>query len=284
MAFSNPVVGGSTLVRNAIQSQDFSAGVSGWAIFRTGAAEFNNVTVRGTVIAGGGNVVLNASGIDVKDTGGTVEYLVNRTGGFVARNIPNNGAQMQMGVIGLFMTPQNPTPLGNTVAISGQILVGTSNPVGSVERVNIQLFSPALAGHAPRATILLEGESTAGDRAKITLGASNPIDLHINGYVEDGDLHDIRNHQARFGESARFLISGGPFTSATFNVTFTNAFSSVPHVDTVIESGAGVTNNWSCRPISITTAGFIFFIYAPPGGAAVTWANVPVSWNAMELT
>lgn len=50
MPFDNPVVAGTTLVIPAIKSDDYVAGVSGWAIFKDGTAEFNNVTVRGEVV------------------------------------------------------------------------------------------------------------------------------------------------------------------------------------------------------------------------------------------
>lgn len=51
--FSNPVVGGKTLVRQAIQSQNYVPGSAGWMVGRDGSAEFNNVIVRGgTVIEG----------------------------------------------------------------------------------------------------------------------------------------------------------------------------------------------------------------------------------------
>lgn len=49
MPFSNPIVGGNILVRPAIQSPDYVAGVSGWAIMRDGTAEFNDATFRGEV-------------------------------------------------------------------------------------------------------------------------------------------------------------------------------------------------------------------------------------------
>lgn len=52
MPFSNPVVAGNTLVRQAIQSANYSAGVLGWRIGRDGTAEFSQVTVRGTFTAG----------------------------------------------------------------------------------------------------------------------------------------------------------------------------------------------------------------------------------------
>ena len=61
MAFQNDVVGGTTLVRNAINSPNYVPGVSGWTINRDGSAEFANVTTRGPVVitnpANGQNVV-----------------------------------------------------------------------------------------------------------------------------------------------------------------------------------------------------------------------------------
>lgn len=50
MPFRNNIVAGNVLVRNAIQSQGFVAGTSGWQIKKTGEAEFNNVTIRGGLI------------------------------------------------------------------------------------------------------------------------------------------------------------------------------------------------------------------------------------------
>ncbi|MFD9242752.1 hypothetical protein ACFV0D_12630 [Streptomyces sp. NPDC059556] len=52
MSFNNPIVAGTTLVRNAIKSPDYVPGVSGWSINRDGTVEFNALTSRGEVIAG----------------------------------------------------------------------------------------------------------------------------------------------------------------------------------------------------------------------------------------
>ncbi len=49
MQFSDPIVAGSTLIRPAIKSPDYVAGVSGWSINRDGSAEFNDVLVRGDI-------------------------------------------------------------------------------------------------------------------------------------------------------------------------------------------------------------------------------------------
>lgn len=55
MEFQNPIVGGGDeLVRAGIQSRGYQAGVSGWRIDRLGNAEFNNVTLRGSLTASDG--------------------------------------------------------------------------------------------------------------------------------------------------------------------------------------------------------------------------------------
>lgn len=48
----NPIVGGTVLRRPAIQSPDFVTGVSGWIVKIDGSAEFNNVSVRGSLGVG----------------------------------------------------------------------------------------------------------------------------------------------------------------------------------------------------------------------------------------
>lgn len=50
MAFNNDVVGGTTLLRVAIQSANYVPGVSGWSINRDGSAEFATGTFRGPVV------------------------------------------------------------------------------------------------------------------------------------------------------------------------------------------------------------------------------------------
>lgn len=52
MPFTSPVVAGVQLVRNAIQSQNFVTGISGWRISRNGDAEFNSGTFRGSLVIG----------------------------------------------------------------------------------------------------------------------------------------------------------------------------------------------------------------------------------------
>lgn len=49
MEFGNPIIGEEELIRSAIKSRDYEAGVSGWRIAQDGAAEFNDLVVRGEV-------------------------------------------------------------------------------------------------------------------------------------------------------------------------------------------------------------------------------------------
>ncbi len=52
MAFTDPILSGTELVRSAITSDDYVPGTSGWAIHKNGAAEFANATVRQTLTVG----------------------------------------------------------------------------------------------------------------------------------------------------------------------------------------------------------------------------------------
>lgn len=59
--FSDAITAGTTLLIPAIQSPNYVAGISGWAIFKNGTAEFNNMTIRG--IFNGTNFVIDSAGI-----------------------------------------------------------------------------------------------------------------------------------------------------------------------------------------------------------------------------
>lgn len=68
MTFSNPIVAGDTLVREAIQSENYQTGVQGWRIEADGDAELSGVTLRGNLTSGGFKngdpmVAIDASGL-----------------------------------------------------------------------------------------------------------------------------------------------------------------------------------------------------------------------------
>lgn len=49
-----PIAGGTVLIIERLESQNYAAAVAGWAIFADGDAEFRNLTARGTFISGDG--------------------------------------------------------------------------------------------------------------------------------------------------------------------------------------------------------------------------------------
>lgn len=65
MPFSNPLVAGETILQN-VESENYVAGVDGWRVEKDGDAEFNDVTVRGTVDIVGANGSLTLD-VDVTD-------------------------------------------------------------------------------------------------------------------------------------------------------------------------------------------------------------------------
>jgi hypothetical protein len=81
MAFSNPVVGGETLIRDSIQSENFEPGVAGWAVNRDGTAEFNDVTARGDIVANSVAVTTDEGTITIQDGGTANEIILNGTPG-----------------------------------------------------------------------------------------------------------------------------------------------------------------------------------------------------------
>jgi len=65
LTFGNSILAGEELVRTGVRSPNYAAGVSGWRIARDGSAEFNNVTVRGSLFTrnpSGAYVQIFASG------------------------------------------------------------------------------------------------------------------------------------------------------------------------------------------------------------------------------
>lgn len=78
MAFSNPVVGGTTLIREAIESPNYVVGTSGWSINRDGSAEFNDVDIRGSLTVTGiiesSNFISLSSGWQLDGVSGEAEF------------------------------------------------------------------------------------------------------------------------------------------------------------------------------------------------------------------
>lgn len=77
--FENAILAGVTLIREAIQSQNFQAGSAGWQINADGTAEFSDLTIRSS--DGSGSTVTVASGvIAIKNGSGATVVKIDATG------------------------------------------------------------------------------------------------------------------------------------------------------------------------------------------------------------
>lgn len=108
MAFRNPLVAGAVLVRAAMQSANFLAGVSGWQILRNGNAEFNAVTLRGALTENGTVLIYNGTPalgnliVAISPAGGTDSFGNAYLAGV---NLPTNSAVSGQGIVLVPGTP-----------------------------------------------------------------------------------------------------------------------------------------------------------------------------------
>lgn len=119
MPFSNPLVGGTVLIRPAIRSRNYVPGVSGWTINADGTAEFVDVSLRGELF--------------VTDPDGSYIRIFDEQ--------PGQGAMIRM----------NPADLAGTVFTSAQLYAGriTDQPFA--------LWASPVAGGGAAAAIELWG-------------------------------------------------------------------------------------------------------------------------------
>lgn len=152
--FNNPVVGGTKLVRDAIQSPDYAAATTGWSINQDGTAEFNQVTVRGPVQVIGSD----GSYVYVQTSGGTAEIVL-----------------------------EPPTQPGYTWS-PGTIATESDGLSGSADLV---ITSPQQQGSAGTAQIILEGADGSRSTTLISLSADHtqvPGDLSVIGVMSGSNI------------------------------------------------------------------------------------------------
>lgn len=68
-------------IKGTIQSDDYLAGSTGWAISKVGAAEFNTVTVRGTIYGGAATAFDAGVGLFAGDVSGTYKFRLGDPNG-----------------------------------------------------------------------------------------------------------------------------------------------------------------------------------------------------------
>jgi hypothetical protein len=154
MGFRNEMFGGVTLVREAMQSPNYAAGVSGWSIKRDGSVEFNNGTFRGSLVAGDISIGTSPNWFRV-DSSGNVW-----TGGatFAAANF----SIANTGVVSVRSTSTNPRMQftdGNAAPFTWPAIYAA--PFGSNGRRLLQVYSGQVSALARSASLLLYSADTS---------------------------------------------------------------------------------------------------------------------------
>jgi hypothetical protein len=256
--FNSTVVGGTVLVRSAIQSANYVAGVSGWTINQDGSYELGSGgTFRGDVL------VLDSSGASVAI-------------------ITNNGGKIQF-------TP--PTTAGLALTNEGSISSSANATGGGEGYTFTTINSPdgTFNGHVISAASLFLGSSRS-DGAPFPPFSTPDSLMEFNGDIQGhGNFYVDKLILANSGypvlisqigvQSITFAAAVSNVTPVVFPIPFTAGV--IPFVTCNINSGSGTTARWVSRAISVSNTGFsIFSFRTDAADAAVAWAAIPVAWSA----
>lgn len=154
MQFQDELAGGIVLIRPALQSPDYVAGASGWAIKVDGSAEFNNVTIRGS---------------------GTADPLVVGPAGMpqvIVRTTPTNG---------LIVFPTN-RPIEADAATLNSAVIDSG---AADERAELQMTGPTVNGAPLGVRLVLSSRpQDASDVARLSIQNRDGTDVY---FTADGD-------------------------------------------------------------------------------------------------
>lgn len=156
MPFRNSILAGTTLVREAIQSQNYEGGVSGWIIRSDGTAEFADLTIRSS----------DGSGASVEIENGKAVFTAA------------NGWQ-------IIIDPTNVLPIIYFLDASGDEMASI-NASGVEDQAALVLasgpFSDGVVTDWRWAQIM--GDQTAGDRATIRRLRDEDESVFKGGYLQ----------------------------------------------------------------------------------------------------
>lgn len=205
MPFRNSIVGGmSKLIRAAIQSPNYVTGVSGWSINKDGTAEFNGITVRGTIllpVLGVGTPPAVTTGAIIWQDGYDHHAAIYQSnpanGSYVAIIAGRNNADpdyafLEIGGVDGATRPQ--FTLANFVANSGnkQVLilqggniVGQTDP-GGIPRVNIGGSAGAFAEQVSIDGLALTVKCTTELQKAVTVDAASSLQLLAGATLQVG--------------------------------------------------------------------------------------------------
>jgi hypothetical protein len=268
MEANDPIAAGDgSLIFPALKSPNYEAGVIGWKIDRNGDAEFNLVTVRGTLQVDG----INDSSIIVWAFSGQPQILLTPE-----QTIP--GWQILPAELVAV------TSVGSEVAtlsISGpQMLAGLATVT---PQLNLSEATDASSAFKSQATLQAdEIEITAADQnlrlestsANVQLLAASGFNIRVNRTITDTTYGmDIPRRQR--GTNSTATGGAGAVSSGTILFPVAYPLGVIPDVFVNVTNTAGGPNQWRGNAQSITNTGFVI-LYTGPASSF----NVTSYWNA----
>lgn len=249
MPFSNEVIGGNgVLIRNTLQSQNFVTGVSGWQITKSGNAEFNNGTFRGTLTSGtnpGAHVIINdtdGTPLKIYDSSNFLIGYIDKFGVFASRQDIGGGvidqAFIQGGTLiaqqggdqGLFNCQQHTGTQGAAISIFSDT-AGAASSSGQ-----LTVWSQGVGvGAQPNTVTATERNNGGSIVVSDQLSTNNLVHLEIYSFTTDGSGNCNFPHHCTFTPKMGFLscefLAGNagfyqyawftnPFTSTNANAHF----------------------------------------------------------------
>lgn len=276
MSFSNPIVGGTTLIRPAIHSPDFVTGVSGWSINKDGSAEFNDVVIRGGSVVGGtslyyngtpaaGTLIMSISanaGVDEFGNSYPAGVTVFATTGTVNIDMAdaeilwesNSGASIAIiaGAATVTETFTPPPQSGGTVTYDGGAIGTTISSELGANTPSVFIQSPRTTGQTAVSSIMLDGASPGTNSRRIRVFTTL---MRVVGDLDVTGTFTAANIQT--GTASVTTVAG---TWVQVTVTFANAFLTAPVVTVTGNDNApavGGTTTLMHAVTTISTTGFV---------------------------
>ncbi len=175
--FTNPIVGGTALVRPAIKSPNYVPGVSGWSINRDGSAEFRDLTARATILLG----TPGGARIELDGTNGKIQ--IYDAGNHLIAEIKPDGVYLAYDTAGNVRVRVNFSGAGSVEFGSGdasELLLG-----------DVQAFVLGAGATRQEALVIESGMFAGGNRPSITL-SSDSFDVTVLSRIEHlASLHNF---------------------------------------------------------------------------------------------
>jgi acetyltransferase-like isoleucine patch superfamily enzyme len=215
-ALTGGSIGGLSITPSYIGSTDFDGSGQGFRVYSNGFADFNEVSVRGEIVATSGDiggVLIGSSSISSSGFNGT-------TTGFALYS--NGVVNFRQVIIGNNATIGNSTTVGNDVTIGDRLTVGGNAVIGNVVRINEPSSdgTTTLKVRGGGSSVFVLQNSSPSD----ILSVSNSGVLTVTGritttgnIVASGDITSSATGRAsQFVSETAFFSTGNAISNAGF--------------------------------------------------------------------